>query len=295
MNTLKKNNKRNPEINNITKYKKGNRMGYIFSRIILMLLLLLTFYPLYTLINMSFKQDIIIKTDFLGLPQMLDFSNYTRAIKDVILPVGNSLFVCLTVILATTVIVALSGYAYGKMKFYGKEVFYNLVLIVLMIPNVLLIIPTFQIVNRAGWNGSFLGLIMPYISGMQLFGIIISRAFFEALPDEMFEAGKIDGAGEMYLFLKIALPLAKPVLITAGITSFIAMYNDYIWPSIVLSGKPNLSTFCQIAFNNAGGNGSTDLGYLAAFFVLGTIPLIIICSFLMKYYLQGMVEGAVKS
>lgn len=284
-------------MNLLIKNKHRNRfgIGYMFSRLILVILLLLTFYPMYTLINMSFKQDIMIKTDFLGLPQMFDLTNYNRALKDVILPVVNSLFVCVTVIVITTVIVALSGYAYGKMKFYGKEVFYNLILIVLMIPGVLLIIPTFQIVNKAGWNGSFMGLIMPYISGMQLFGIIISRSFFEAMPDEMFEAGKIDGASDIYLFLKIALPLAKPVLITAGITSFIAMYNDYIWPSIVLSGKPNLSTFCQIAFNNAGGNGSTDLGYLASFFVLGTIPLIIICSFSMKYYLQGMLEGAIKS
>lgn len=270
-------------------------IGYLGARISIMLLLLMTFYPFYTLVNMSLKPNVLIQTDFLALTQFDFFDNYLKAIEEIIRPVGNSLFVSAVVIAATTVIISLSGYAYGRMRFPGKEFFYNLVLVVMMIPAVLLIIPTFQIVNRLGWNGSFMGLIMPYISGLQLFGIIISRAFFAGLPEDMFEAAKIDGAGEIYLFSRIALPLSIPVLITCAITNLIAIYNDYIWPSIVLSGHEKLSTFCQIAFNSSGGNGSTDLGKLAAFFVLGTIPLIFITASSMKYYLQGMLDGAIKS
>lgn len=280
-------------INTVTNRSRIS-IGYILSRLIILILLVLTFYPIYTLINMSLKPTVLIQTDFLSLTQFNYFTNYTKAIKEIIKPVVNSFFVCVSVIIFTTAFISLSGYAFGRLKFIGKEFLFFLVLFVLMIPGVLMIIPTYQIVLKAGWNGTFLALIMPYISGTQLFGIIIARAFFTGLPEDMFEAGKIDGAGEFCLFSRIALPLSIPVLITAAITSFIAMYNDYIWPSIVLSGNPGKATFCQIAFNTAGGNGSTDLGYLAAFFVLGTIPLVILTTAGMKYYLQGMVEGAVK-
>ena len=276
--------------------KNKNRIGirYCISRAIIIILIVTTFYPLYTLVNMSLKPNVIIQTDFLSLARFNYFYNYISAFKDVLRPVANSLFVCIVTILCTTVVISLAGYAYGRLNFIGKEFFYNITLLVFMIPGVLMIIPTYQIVNSFGWDGSLLALIVPYISGMQLIGIVMTRAFFAALPEEMFEAGRIDGANEMYLFVKIALPLSKPILITAGITSMIAIYNDYIWPTIVLSGEAKLQTFCQIAFNAAGGNGATDLGKLAAFFVLGTIPLIFITTAGMKYYLQGMLDGALK-
>jgi len=278
----------------VRKKKMKIGFGYLISRLIIISLLICTFYPMFTLINMSFKPNIIIQTNFLGLADFSYFNNYIKAVKDIIQPVMNSLFVSVTTILITTVIVVLAGYAFGRLKFFGKEFFFYLLLIVMMIPNVLLIIPTYQIIFRAGWSGSFLGLIIPYISGMQIYGIIMTRAFFGDLPEELFEAGRIDGASENFLLIRIAVPLSKPILITTAIVSLIAMYNDYIWPAIVLSGEPKKATFCQIAFNTAGGNGSTDLGYLAAFFVLGTIPLLIITSFSMKYYMQGITEGAVK-
>lgn len=268
--------------------------GYLISRFTVVILVLLTFYPFYTLLNMSFKQNVFIQTDFLALARFDDFGNYAKAIKEVFRPVANSLLVSAAVIAATTAFISLSGYAYGRMRFFGKEFFYGLVLTVMMIPGVLLIVPTFQIVNALGWNGSHMGLIMPYIAGTQLFGIIIARAFFADLPDDLFEAGKIDGANEYDLYSKIAFPLSVPVLITCAITNLIAIYNDYIWPTIVLSGHEHLSTFAQIAYNSSGGNGATDLGKVAAFFVLGTVPLVLITLSSMKYFIQGLLDGAVK-
>jgi ABC-type glycerol-3-phosphate transport system permease component len=105
---------------------------------------------------------------------------------------------------------------------------------------------------------------------------------------------KIDGANELDVYRLIALPLSVPILITVSITSVVAMYNDYIWPTIVLSGQESSKTFAQIAFNSAAGNGSLDIGLLTAAFVLGTLPLLIITGSSLKYYLSGIVEGAVK-
>jgi ABC-type glycerol-3-phosphate transport system permease component len=274
--------------------KSSMGIGYWLSRIIIVLLLILTFYPFVMLINMSLKSTLQIQTDFLGIPDPIQILNYIKAAQWILRPVGNSLFVCFVSLSGILLLVSLSGYAFGKMNFKGKELLYGIFLAVLMIPYTMLIVPTFWIVYKMKIVGSFLALILPYLGGQQIFGVIISRSFFASLPEDMFESARIDGAGEFVLFSKIALPLSVPILITVGITSVIAMYNDYIWPTIVLSNDEMKKTFCQIAFNSAAGNGSTDYGMLAAFFILGTIPLLIITASCLKYYLQGMLEGAIK-
>ena len=114
------------------------------------------------------------------------------------------------------------------------------------------------------------------------------------MPNDIFEAAKIDGANEFSSFLRIGLPLLKPTLVTVGITVVVAMYNDYIWPTIALTGGDDMKTFCQIVFNAASGIARTDLGLVAASFILGTIPLMLITCSCLKYYLEGMVAGAVK-
>ena len=128
-----------------------------------------------------------------------------------------------------------------------------------------------------GFLNNYMALILPYIAGQQIFGVILSRTFFASLPQEMFDAAKIDGANEFQVYTRIALPLSVPTLITVGVTVVVAMYNDYIWPTLVLTTGDRMKTFCQIVFNNAAGNGANNLGLLAAAFVIGTLPLLIIC------------------
>ena len=98
----------------------------------------------------------------------------------------------------------------------------------------------------------------------------------------------------MQTFARIGLPLVIPTLITVGITTIVAMYNDYIWPTIALTGGDDIKTFCQIVYNNAQGYVRTDIGLLTASFIIGTIPLMAITCSCLKYYLEGMVAGAVK-
>lgn len=269
-------------------------VGYWLSRLLLLILLFITFFPILMMLDMSFKSNTMIKLDFLGLPTKLDFTNYANAIGFVLRPVLNSLMICAISLFFILLFVALSGYTFARMEFKGKKVLYFMLMAVLMIPYTLTIVPTFWVVYHFGWLNTYLAMIVPYISGQQIFGIILARTFYESLPEDMFEAARIDGAGELRTFLNIAVPLSGPILITVGITVVIAMYNDYIWPTIVLTGSDNLKTFCQIVFNNAAGNGSTDYGMLTAAFVLGTIPLLIATCSCLKYYIQGMLEGAVK-
>jgi len=274
--------------------KKRITIGSVVRTIILFLLVFLTFFPLLLMINMSLKQNVMIANDFFGLPRTIYWTNYMKAFRFIFRPILNSLLVCGTSLVGILMVVSLSGYAFGRMKFKGKKVLYSMVLAVMMIPYALTIIPNYGVVVKLGLLNSFWALIIHYISGQQIFGIILAEALFHEMPGELFEAARIDGAGDLQQFLRIGLPLSKPILITVGIQVVVAMYNDYMWPSVVITGGDDVKTFCQIVLNNAAGKGSSDLGLITAAFILGTIPLLIITQSCLKYYIQGMMVGAVK-
>lgn len=275
-----------------TKRKIG--VGYIAGRLLLSVLLIITFFPFVMLINMSLKPSVLIMNDFLGLPTQIYMDNFRRAFDFVLKPIGNSIFVCVVSLIGILIVVSLSGYAFGRMKFRGKKILFTMVLAVMMIPYTLLIVPNYGIIEHMGLLNTSWALIIPYIGGQQVMGIVLAESFFRGLPDDIFDSARIDGAGEFYCFTHIAVPLSKPILITVGITSVVSMYNDYIWPTLVTTGGDDTKTFCQIVFNNAAGNGTTDMGLIAAAFIIGTIPLLIATASCLKYYVQGMMGGAVK-
>lgn len=274
--------------------KRKIGIGYVASRLLTIMLLIVTFFPFIMLINMSVKPSVLIMNDFLGMPAEIYVENFKKAFDFVLKPIANSIFVCVISLAGILIVVSLSGYAFGRMRFKGRKVLYTMVLAVMMIPYTLLIIPNYGIVDKMGLLNTPWALIIPYIAGQQVMGIVLAESFFRGLPNDIFEAAKIDGASEFYCFAHIAVPLSKPILITVGITSVVSMYNDYIWPTIALTGGDDMKTFCQIVFNNAAGNGTTDMGLIAAAFIIGTIPLLLATASCLKYYVQGMIGGAVK-
>ncbi len=274
--------------------KRKISIGYIVSRCLLIIMLIITFFPLVMMINMSLKPNALIMNAFLDLPKEIYWVNFIKAFKFVFRPIVNSMYVCITSVALIIIVVAMSGYAFGQMKFRGKKLLYGLLLAVMMIPYTMLIIPNYNVVKNMNILNKYWALIIPYVAGQQVFGIILAEAFYRGLPKDIFEASRIDGASVVATFTRIALPLSKPILITVGITSFVSMYNDYIWPTVVLTGGDNMKTFCQVVFNNAVGKGSSDLGLISAAFIIGTIPLAIAISSCLKYYIEGMLVGSVK-
>lgn len=206
--------------------KQHRTVEGFFSRFLLLVLLLLTFFPLLVMINMSLKQSVMITNDFFGLPRFIFWQNYKKAFEFVMRPIGNSIYICVISLIGILVMVSLSGYALGKMKFKGRNAVYMAIMAVMMIPYTLLIVPNYNIVSDMGMLNTFWSVIIPYMSGQQIFGIIIAESFYRELPEDIFEAARIDGANEIQLFGKVALPLSKPILITVGITAVVAMYND---------------------------------------------------------------------
>ena len=267
--------------------------GYYFARLLLLFLMLATFLPFILLIMMSLKLDIMIRIDFFALPNPARWENYARGFADMIKPILNSLIICGSSLIGILSLVSMSGFAFGRYRFKGRNFLFGLLLAVMMIPHCLTIIPVFTIVNRLNLIGTRWALILPYVAGQQLLGILLVSSFYSSLPEEMFEAARIEGAGEMFAFLRIGLPLSVPTLITVSITSIIAMYNDYIWPTLVVT-RATEKTFAQAVFAVATGNGAVDFGVMSAVYVIGAVPLLVLTLSCLKYYLQGMLEGAVK-
>ena len=270
--------------------------GYFLSRVILVALVALTFFPFIMMINMSLKKTIDVKLHFLAwpAPNEIYWKNFEKAFDFVFHPIVNSLIVCGISLVLILIMVSMTGYAFGRLKFAGKNLFFLMVLAVMMIPYTMLLVPNYSIIRNMGLLNTKWSLIVPYIAGQQMFGIVLSKTFFESLPQEMFEAAKIDGASEFQTYTRIALPLSVPTLITVGVTCTISMYNDYIWPALVLTKGDQIKTFCQIVFNNAAGKGTSDYGMTTAAFIIGTLPLLVITLSCLKYYLAGMLDGAVK-
>jgi ABC-type glycerol-3-phosphate transport system permease component len=272
--------------------KRRITFGYWASRGLILVLLLITFLPFLLMLLMSVKESIIISTDLWSIPKRIVWENYTKAFFVLIRPIFNSLFISAVSIIGILIFTALSGYAFGRFTFKGKEVLFLMFIGVMMVPNLLMMVPQFMVINNLHLMGSYLALILPYISGLQLFGVLLARSFFSSLPEEMFEAARIEGAKEIFIFLRIALPLSWPILITVAITSLIAIYNDYVWPMLTLNGETK-KTFSQIVVSLTA-YGGVDYGMMTAGYVIGSIPLILITRSCLKYYLDGFLEGAVK-
>ena len=151
--------------------KRKIGLGYILSRLLVIMLLVLTFFPFVMLVNMSLKPSVMILNAFLEPPTEIYWENFRRAFAFVIRPIGNSIYVCVVSLIGILIVVSLAGYAFGRLEFKGKKLLYTLVLAVMMIPYTLLLIPNYNIVNKLGVLNTNWALILPYVAGQQVMGI----------------------------------------------------------------------------------------------------------------------------
>jgi ABC-type glycerol-3-phosphate transport system permease component len=270
----------------------NSRIYQVSAITLLIILLILTLVPVLLLVFLSTKDNLDVIMNFWALPKSIKWENYSLAFEAIKHSIGNSLYICMVSVAGSLLLASLSGYVFARHKFPLKSVLFMLIIGVMMVPSLLTIVPLYAVIVKLHLTHTFWGLILPYIGGTQLFGILLCRTFFETLPEELFEAARIDGGNEFYLYRKIALPLSLSILITIGVVTFLAIYNDYLWPLIVLDS--NQHTFSVEAVNLTSA-GRADIGLSFAAYVLGSIPIVILLSFGMKYYIQGSLSGAIKS
>jgi ABC-type glycerol-3-phosphate transport system permease component len=165
-----------------------------------------------------------------------------------------------------------------------------------MIPGVILLTPHFIMANSLGLRGSLSGLVFFYVAGGLPFAIFLITTFFRSQAEEIFESARIDGASELQSLIYIAVPLARPILVTLAILTFLGLYDDYIWPSLMLSQSQQTLILALERYNPATGmfTSRADLGSQTAGFVFATLPQLILFTVGLKYFVQGLTSGAVK-
>ena len=277
------------------------------SAAILIVLAMLTLLPFGMTVLMSQKTNGEILNSFWRWPQAFHPEYYAEAFRYLYGYIVNTLLIGVFAVVGTAFISSLAGYVFARIDFRGKRFLFLMVLALMMIPGVLTLIPSFlwfkefPFAGGNDWLGrggrGFLNsrwvLILPYISGGQIFGIFLCRSFFETLPESLFEAARIDGASEFQVYRRIAMPLSLPIVATLAVMNFVGVYNDYIWPLVTISDK-RIQTF-SVGILSFGIEGNLDAGPVLAGYLIGSIPLICVFAFGMKYYVEGLTKGALKA
>ena len=265
---------------------------------VLSFLLFIAFVPLILMIFMSFKSTVAIYGDFWGFPWPPQLGNYTRALLDLWLPAVRTILLAVGSIATIQLFATVAAYGFARIRFFGKETLFYLVIVLMMIPGVLVLTPNFILAIKLGLRDSLFGLGVFYVSGGQVFAIFLLRAFFQEQPEELFESARMDGAGELVCLRDIALPISIPILITLGIMEFLAIYNDLLWPMLMISTKAKQTLIMAVQSYNPAVEivvSTPDIGAQTAGYVFSSIPLIIVFVVGMKYYIQGITSGAIKA
>jgi ABC-type glycerol-3-phosphate transport system permease component len=268
-----------------------NQIGLILA---LIALLILVFLPIVYLLVFSFKNNARIYASFWGPPNPWMWSNYADGWRAVQRSLFNSVWLALASTGITVLASALAGYAFARHRFPAKEPLYYSFLALMMIPAVLTLIPRYILVKNMGIVDTPWVLILPWSAGDAAFGILLCRGFFATISEELFEAGRVDGATELQLFAWIATPLSLPILVTLGIVHAFRSYNDYIWPLITINSSDlQVVTVALTQFN--AGYGLIDYGPRFAGYLLAAVPLLIMFLLGMRYFIRGMTAGALKA
>lgn len=225
-------------------------------------------------------------------PAVPQFNNYTELPEKVPLLrlYFNSIFTSGIIVFGVLLSSSLAGFAFAKYRFPGRDFLFYLILATMMIPFFVTLIPVFFIVRQLGWYDTYQGLVVPGLTSA--YGIFLMRQFMITLPDELIDAARIDGASELRIFMRIIVPLVKPALATLGTFTFIASWNNFLWPLLVLSNR-ELFTL-PLGINTMKSLYSDNTNLLMAGTAVSVIPMLIVFIFLQRYFIQGIALTGLK-
>jgi len=273
--------------------------GSGLRHLVLLILVVATFYPIYLMLITSVKNNTQFYQNFGALLFPLQWQNYGVAWQEVSQYILNSALVTIGTVVGVIICSTLAAYAFARLSFVGKEILYYMIIVLMMIPGVLTLVPQFVLMRNFGLIDSLWALILPYISGGIAFAsggvsfaVFVLRGFFDSLPDELFQAARIDGASERQVFWYLALPLIRPAVATVAILQILSTWNDYIWPSVTLYSNAVFTIpIGLVAFET---HHTTDWGPLMASYTLAAVPLVTLFALTTRTFVDGLTQGGLK-
>ena len=202
----------------------------------------------------------------------------------------NSAFIAIVVTTASLAVNSMAGYAFAKLRFRGRDRLFRGLSAGLVLPVQVSMLPLFLLLKNLGLINTYWGVIIPGLAS--IFGIFLVRQYALSIPDEMLDAARVDGASEFRIFWSIVVPGILPILATLAIWTFLATWNDFMWPLIVLSDESHYTL--PVALANLSGEHVQDTELMMAGSVITVIPVLLVFLFLQRYYIQGVMAGSVK-
>lgn len=225
-------------------------------------------------------------------PKQLVFGNYLEAFRQVdfsryflntaVMTFGTTLLVFVTSVFA--------AYAFARLKFPGREFLFMAFLAMMMVPIPVYLVPSYVILSQLGWIDTFLALIIPW--SVNIFAIFLLRQHFMTIPQELFDAARIDGFGHLAMLVRIVIPLSKPVLVTVGVFQVVASWNSFLWPLIVTHSdsmrtiQTGLAYFAQAE--------STNYPLLCAASTFTIMPLVVLYFFVQRHIMESFTRSGLK-
>lgn len=204
----------------------------------------------------------------------------------------NTLFVASACTVLVLFFDSLAGVTFAKYNFPGKKWLFVVLLLTMMAPTQLSLVPSFVIMAKFGWVGSLKALIIPGM--VNAFGIFWIKQYAEdSIPSELLDAGRIDGCGFFRIYWSLTLPILRPALSFLGAFTFIGVWNDYLWPLIIITDESKYTL--QVALSSLNGIYTTDYSMVVAGALLAVLPLIVLFLFISKQFISDLAAGAVKS
>ena len=280
--------------NELIQYKPKEKIWFFISLIILFFIALLSLFPFYWMIVRAFQPTSAsykIPPDFFPVnPTLFNFERLfakTAILRWFI----NSCIVAGSCTFLTLMFASMSGYAFAKKRFPGRQIIFWVLMTAMMFPRQVMLIPLFILMNRYNLYNTHPGMFLPMVANP--LGLFMMRQFMQGIPDDIIQSAKIDGAGEFLIYRKIILPMSLAAFGAVGILYFVNTWNDYLW-QLVMSKNTKMFTLPVGIATISKTLFETDYGLAMAGSVIGAIPMIAIFLAFQKYFISGITLGALK-
>lgn len=270
----------------------GNRAALLACYAALLALAAVWLLPMVFSFLTSFKSPTEIAYDaFRFLPAQWVTQNYVSLVNDtagypVLRWFANSMLMSTSHAVLTVAVVAITGYAYSRMRFPGRDLLFFVLLGISLFPAIVNLIPSYEVISRLGWVNSPLAMIVPGVAGVA--NVFLVRSFMAGIPRDMDEAATLDGAGDFTIFSRIILPLIRPILIVIFLFSFTASWNDFLWPLIVFNDVESMPITAGLQLLQNLFGFYEDVGNLMASAVLAMIPTTLLFLFAQRYFVSSL-------
>ena len=226
------------------------------------------------------------------IPSNASFDNYLEVFQriDMWKYILNSLFYVFVIIILDLLVNSISGYALAKFEFRGRNALLTLVISLMVFPAEAIMLPLYREVADLGWINEWAGLIVPFIA--KCFSIYMFRQFFLDIPNDLLEAASIDGCGPIKTFFRVVMPISGTVYATIFILDFVAHWNDFMWPLLVVTGEEKRTI--QLAIQTFFGSKPINYAPIMASLTISAIPMLIMFIVLQKYYVEGIASTGIK-